>query len=136
MSKKFAEKAEKICGTLNNEMSKREEDKKVIAHVIKLMSANVNYQKEKAKKLVNEEFTESVAQKYHEICTAIYEFEYIKKTCMVKYTGVYTEPAAKLLEESYEKDKTIDEVAMKVAKEFQTRIKMFMDEKNLKSRLL
>lgn len=136
LRKKLSEKAGKICGTLNDDFKDKDKDKKVISHVIKLMNANSTHILGKIKKLGDSKMDAETHKKYHEYVTQLYLSEYIKKSCMVKYTETYGDASAPILDQNFSKDDTIDRVSLEVMGEVKSRLKSFMDEKALKSNLV
>lgn len=136
LRKKLAEKATKICGTLNDDFKSKDQDKKVIAQVIRLMHANSGHLCGRVKKMATiGDFKEEDHKKYHHYLESLYLSEYIKKSSMVKYTEVYGELSSPILEQDFTQDKIIDTAAFEVLKEIEGRLKTFMDEKALKSSL-
>lgn len=136
LEKKLIERADKICGTLVEEYSKKTEDKKVIAQVIKLMHANTNHLQGRLKKLLTEQFTDEAQKKYHGTCIDLYIREYMKKLCMSKFKKVYANDPAFLLDEGFEKVSSIDKGALEIAAEIGSKLANFMDDNTLKSSLL
>ena len=82
-----------------------------------------------------EAFDEAAHMKYHEICISLYVCEYLKRSAMQKYEEVYSTQAGSLLGEAFSKIAAIDKVALEVVKEVESRLKTFMDENSLKSKV-
>ena len=134
MRKKLSEKAAKICGTLNDDFKLKEKDKKTIAQTIRLLNANSSHLIGKLKKLSEGVLDKEGHKKYHEYICQLYLSEYIKKSSMAKYTSVYGDASAPLLEQKFAKDDSVDKNALEVLSEVKSRLKTFMDEKSLKSK--
>lgn len=98
------------------------------------MNANSSHIYGKMKKLADSPLDAEGHKKYHDYVTQLYLSEYIKKSCMVKYTEVYGDASAPILDTPFSKDDSIDKTAMEVMSEVKTRLKTFMDEKALKSK--
>lgn len=98
-----------------------------------MMQANIKHLLGKLKKMADEPFDDAAHRKYHDLCINLYVCEYIKRSAMKKYEEVYNIQAAGLLEEAFTKIAAIDKAALEVVKEIESRLKTFMDEKQLKS---
>lgn len=100
------------------------------------MNANSSHILGKMKKLSDSALDAEGHKKYHEYVIQLYLSEYIKKNCMVKYTEVYGDASAPILDSNFSKNDDIDRVAMEVMSEVKSRLKTFMDEKSLKSKVI
>lgn len=132
---KTAEKGAKICGTINNEFSKKREDKKVIIQVIRLYNANADHIIRSLKGYYDKDMDDDLHKSYHSKSIKFYLCEYLKKSCMIKYTEVYDEISGTILDTPFEKNSSIDKTALDVMKELESRLINFMDERALKSKL-
>ena len=99
------------------------------------MNANSAHILGRMKKMADGTFDKEAHKKYHEYVCQLYLSDYIKKSCMVKYTEVYGDASAPLLDLGFSKDDSIDKVSLEVMSEVKSRLKSFMDEKALKSKI-
>lgn len=108
-------------------------------YVIRLLNGNSAHFANKIKKLYNQgSFDEATHVKYHEYLENLYVSEYIKKSSMVKYTEVYVEASTPILDQEFSKDSKNNEVdvpTLEVLREVEARLKTFMDEKALRSKV-
>ncbi len=134
LRKKLGEKASNICGTLVDDFKNKDKVKNVIGVVIKLVYGNSSHLVGKIRKMAEEKLDADSHKKYHEYVCQLYLSEYIKKTCMVKYTEVYGDASAALLDQSFAKDDPVNKVALDVMGSVKTQVREFMDERKLKSK--
>lgn len=117
-----------------DDFKNKDKDKKTIGQVIKLLNGNSSHLVGKIKKMAEEKLDQDGHKKYHEYVCQLYLSEYIKKTCMVKYTEVYGDASAELLDQTFSKDDPVNKVTLDVMGSVKTQVREFMDERKLKSR--
>ena len=137
LKKKLAENATKLCGTIADDYSKKAEDKKTIAQIIKFLNAYIGHQLGKLEKMSTSPFDEAAHKKYHDVCCNLYLCEYIKKYSMVKFQSVYNQDAGPILDEVFAKLAAVDKVVMdQIINVVEPKLKSFMVQSNLESKLL